>query len=86
MSCLAPVGVNPATGFFMIDGEAILDGLETAIRSRCRDRLRSALSNAGHFLLLSRTALANGEHEPLIVTRIASKVRTINLAPQFNWL
>jgi hypothetical protein len=36
--------------------------------------------------LSTREALAHGEHEPLVITQIACRLRWINLAPSFDWL
>jgi hypothetical protein len=67
-------------------GEAILTALSDAVRSRQRDLMREALRKAGCFLLSTREALAHGEHEPLVVTRVACRLRWIELAPTFAWL
>lgn len=67
-------------------GEAILTALSDAVRSRQRDLMREAVRKAGCFLLSERGTLAAGEHEPSIITRIACRLRWIELAPTFSWL
>ncbi len=67
-------------------GEAILTALSHAVRSRQRDLMREAVRKAGCFLLSERGTLAAGEHEPSIITRVACRVRWIELAPTFAWL
>ncbi len=67
-------------------GEEILSELGVAIRSRQRDPMREAVRKAGCFLLSTRGTLAAGEHEPSIITRVACRIRWIELAPTFDWL
>ena len=67
-------------------GEMILTALSHAVRSRQRDLMREAVRKAGCFLLSERGTLAAGEHEPSIITRVACRVRWIELAPTFAWL
>jgi hypothetical protein len=67
-------------------GEIILMALSEAVRARRRDLMREAVRKAGCFLLSERGTLADGEHEPSIITRVACRLRWINLAPSFEWL
>jgi hypothetical protein len=93
MSCLAPVGVNPATGIpFMNDqeqqeqGERILAALAEAVRLRQREPMRTAMGNAGRFLLSARDGMADGAHDSVICTRISARIRTLEFVPKFAWL
>jgi hypothetical protein len=90
-SCRATSGPLPGVPFLTDQeqreqGEVILLALSEAMRSRQRDLMREAVRKAGCFLLSERNALADGEHEPLVVTQVACRVRWIELAPKFNWL
>ena len=67
-------------------GERILAALSEAVRLRQREPMRTVMGDAGRFLLSARDGMADGAQEPLIVSRISAKVRTINFAPRFDWL
>ena len=67
-------------------GEEVLAALGQAMRTRKPEVLRLALRLAGEFLLLARADVLHGSHEPSIITRVASRVRTLHLAPTGNWL
>ena len=68
------------------EGEMILAALSEAVRSRQREPMRKAMGDAGRFLLSARDGMCDGSHDPIICTRISSRIRTLEFAPAFNWL
>ena len=67
-------------------GEMILAALSEAVRSRQREPMRTAMGDAGRFLLSAREGMADGSQDPLIAARVSARIRTLEFAPAFNWL
>jgi hypothetical protein len=62
------------------DGAECLAEMEQACRAHRPAALREAVENAGNFLLLARMDLPTGAHEPDVVVRVASRLRTLQFA------
>jgi len=67
-------------------GELILAAIAEAVRSRRREPMRTAMSNAGRFLLSARDGMCAGSHDSLICTRISARILSLEFAPKFEWL
>ena len=67
-------------------GERILAALSEAVRLRQREPMRTAMGDAGRFLLSARDGMADGSHDSLVATRVSARIRTLEFAPKFNWL
>jgi hypothetical protein len=61
-------------------GKACLAELDAVCRTRSLAATRVAVENACHFLLIARMDLSAGAHEPDVVVRVASRVRTMKFA------
>ena len=62
------------------DGAEVLGEMEQACRGYRPAAMREALATAGNYLLLARSNLPAGAHEPDIITRVAARVRTMKYA------
>jgi hypothetical protein len=67
-------------------GEMILAALSEAVRLRQREPMRTAMGDAGRFLLSARDGMTDGSQDPLIATRVSARIRTLEFAPKFAWL
>ena len=67
-------------------GERILAALSEAVRLRQREPMRTAMGDAGRFLLSAREGMADGSHDLLVCTKVSARFRTLEFAPKFNWL